>query len=128
MTGFSVPSDLLFASTHEWCDQQDDVVTVGITDYAQDQLSDVVFVELPEVGEDFETGQTMATVESVKAAADIYAPMAGRVTEVNGTLLDNPEEINSDPYGSWFLRLEVVPGTANPDLLDAAGYRNLTKG
>ena len=128
MTGFSVPSDLLFASTHEWCDQQDDVVTVGITDYAQDQLSDVVFVELPEVGEDFETGQTMATVESVKAAADIYAPMAGRVTEVNGTLLDNPEEINSDPYGSWFLRLAVVPGTANPDLLDAAGYRNLTEG
>ena len=127
MTGFSVPSDLLFASTHEWCDRQNDVVTVGITDYAQDQLSDVVFVELPEVGEDFETGQTMATVESVKAAADIYAPMAGRGTAVNGTLLDNPEEINSDPYGSWFLRLEVAPGPGNPDLLDAAGYRELTE-
>ncbi len=127
MTGFSLPSDLRYASTHEWCDQQGDVVAVGITDYAQDQLSDVVFVELPEVGEDFETGQTVATVESVKAAADVYAPMAGRVTEVNGTLLDNPEEINSDPYGSWFLKLEVAPGTDNPDLLDAAGYRALTQ-
>lgn len=127
MTGFSVPSHLLYASTHEWCDRQDDVVTVGITDYAQDQLSDVVFVELPEVGEVFEAGQTMGTVESVKAAADIYAPMTGRVAEVNASLLDNPEEINSDPYGSWFLRLEVATGPGNPDLLDAAGYRDLTE-
>lgn len=127
MTGLSVPSDLLYASTHEWCDRQGDVVTVGITDYAQDQLSDVVFVELPEVGEDFETGQTMATVESVKAAADVYAPVAGRVTAVNGALLDSPEEINTDPYGSWFLRLEVAPGTGNPELLNAAGYRDLTE-
>ena len=127
MTDFAVPLDLLYASTHEWCARQGDVVTVGITDYAQDQLSDVVFVELPEVGEDFETGQTMATVESVKAAADVYAPLAGRVTEVNGALLDSPEEINSTPYASWFLRLEVAADTGNPELLDAAGYRALTE-
>lgn len=127
MTGFSVPSNLLYASTHEWCDRQDDVVTVGITDYAQDQLSDVVFVELPEVGEAFEAGQTMATVESVKAAADIYAPMAGRVAEVNEALLDSPEDINTDPYGSWFLRLEVVAGMDNPALLNAASYREQTE-
>lgn len=127
MTGLSIPSDLLYASTHEWCDRQGDVVTVGITDFAQDQLSDVVFVELPEVGEDFETGQTIATVESVKAAADVYAPIAGRVTEVNGALLDSPEEINSDPYGSWFLRLQVASGTGNPELLDAVGYQELTE-
>ena len=128
MTGFPVPSNLLYASTHEWCDRQGHVVAVGITDYAQDQLSDVVFVELPEVGEDFDAGQTIATVESVKAAADVYAPMAGRVTEVNEALLDSPEDINADPYGAWMVKLEVAPGTGDSGLLDAAGYRKLTAG
>ena len=127
MTGFSIPPNLLYASTHEWCDRQGNVVAVGITDYAQDQLSDVVFVELPEVGEDFDVGQTVATVESVKAAADVYAPVAGRVTAVNEALLDSPEDVNTDPYGSWFLRLEVASGTGNPDLLDAAAYGELTR-
>lgn len=117
-----IPPDLHYADTHEWVREEDDgTVTVGITDHAQESLGDLVFVELPEPEETFEAQAPCAVVESVKAASDIYAPATGRVLAVNERLADEPELINSDPYGEgWLLRLEPANGLTG--LLDAEGY------
>ena len=118
------PSELRYARSHEWARlEEDGTVTVGITDHAQDALGDVVFVELPEVGQQVLAQQESGVVESVKAASDIYAPVSGTVVAVNEDLEDAPENVNQDPYGDgWFFRLEPDDATDLEDLLDAEGY------
>jgi len=120
----SVPAELRYTKDHEWVRVEGDVAVVGITEHAQDQLGDVVFVELPDVGTSMETGDTFGTVESVKAVSDLYAPLAGEVTEVNESLEDAPETVNSDPYaGGWMIKLKVTSGL--DDLLSAEAYEQL---
>jgi len=118
-----VPGDLKYTSEHEWVRPEDGVVTVGITDHAQDALSDIVFVELPEVGQEFARGEEVAVVESTKAAASVYAPVAGKVTEVNEALTEDPGAINRDCYGAgWIYRLAVRDAAELDGLMDAAAY------
>ena len=116
------PDDLRYASSHEWV-RKGDPATIGITQFAQDQLGDVVFVELPEVGATLTAGQTFGTVESVKTVSDLYAPVSGTVVEVNGALVDKPELINSSPYEDGWLIKVTLANTAELDgLLDRATY------
>ncbi len=118
------PARLRYTASHEWVSEVDaGMVAVGITDYAQDQLGDVVFVELPEVGTEVRAGDQIAVVESVKTASDIYAPVAGVVEAVNDDLVDAPEHINEEPYGGgWLFRLRVADPTERDALLDADAY------
>ena len=114
-----------FTASHEWVDGGS---RVGITDYAQQQLGDVIFLELPEVGRTLSAGERFGVIESVKAASDLYAPVGGRVAEVNDALVDTPEKVNSDPYGEgWLLRLEDVDQTGT-ELLDEDAYTKVTAG
>ena len=118
---FKTPADLQYTRSHEWIRIEGDTATVGITDYAQDALGDVVYVELPEVGASFEAGATFGAVESVKAASDLYLPVAGEVLEVNSALIDQPEVLNSEPYGDgWMLKIQVAPGVGA--LMSAGAY------
>ena len=119
------PDNLKYAETHEWVSEPDGgVVTVGITAFAQDQLGDVVFVELPEAGARVAAGDGVAVVESVKTASDIYAPLAGEITEVNDALETAPEAVNEDPFGrGWLFRIRADDPAAREALLDAAAYR-----
>ncbi len=117
-----LPTDLKYAETHEWAREDGDTVTVGITDFAQDQLGDVVFVELPELGIVVEAGVQVAVVESVKTASDIYSPYAGEIIEVNTELDDSPELINAEPYGEGWLFKIRIDGAQDADLLSAAEY------
>jgi len=119
-----LPGDLRYTNEHEWLRQEEDgSLTIGITDHAQSALGDLVYVELPEVGQDLEAGGEMAVVESVKAASDVYAPVSGSVLAVNDQLSDDPEKINADPYGDgWIVRLQPSgePGeTMDPDAYQA---------
>ena len=118
-----LPGDLMYTSEHEWLRREDDgSVTIGITDHAQAALGDLVYVELPEIGQVVETGGDMAVVESVKAASDVYAPVAGEVTAVNEALADDPEKINNDPYGDgWIVRL--APNGDDGELLSPEDYQ-----
>jgi glycine cleavage system H protein len=120
----SVPGELQYTRTHEWVRREGDSATVGITDHAQDELGDVVFVELPEEGATFGAGDAFGTIESVKAVSDLYAPVGGEVVEVNSTLEDAPEKVNEDPYGDgWIVKLRVSDeGTG---LLSASDYEQL---
>jgi len=120
----NVPENLRYTESHEWVDAEDsDAIRVGITDHAQDQLGDLVFVELPAVGDAFDQGDAIAVVESVKAASDIYAPIAGEVLAVNEDLDADPALVNSDPYGSgWLFTVRPAEAGAVEDLLDAATY------
>ncbi|CAM5227867.1 Glycine cleavage system H protein OS=Stutzerimonas stutzeri OX=316 GN=gcvH PE=3 SV=1 [Stutzerimonas stutzeri] len=119
-----IPSDLRYATSHEWARlEADGSVTVGISDHAQQALGDVVYVELPEVGGQLAAGQEAGVVESVKAASDIYAPVSGEVIAINEALADSPEQVNSDPYGSWFFRLRPSDKAELDKLLDAAAYQ-----
>lgn len=122
-----IPSDLKYVASHEWIrDEGDGVVTIGITDHAQDLLGDVVFIELPEVGSEFTTGDDLGVVESVKAASDVYAPLSGEVIAINAELEDAPELVNSDPYGDgWFVQIRLSDTSEVDDLLDADGYAEL---
>ena len=118
------PAELRFAESHEWAKQEGDLIVVGISDHAQEALGDVVFVELPEIGKVFAAGDAAGVVESVKAASDIYSPVAGEVVEVNEALGDRPEELNNAPYISWIFK--VKPSNADADLaklLDADAYK-----
>lgn len=118
------PNDLRYAATHEWAALDADVATVGISDFAQDALGDVVFVELPEPGQLVRAGEEAAVVESVKAAADVYAPLTGTVVAVNEALEEAPELVNEAPYGDgWFFRIRIDNEAELDDLLDAAAYR-----
>src|ERR1700712_2933703 len=119
-----IPAELRFAESHEWAKKEGDLIVVGISDHAQEALGDVVFVELPEIGKGFAAGDAAGVVESVKAASDIYSPVAGEVVEVNEALGNAPEELNNAPYSSWIFKLK--PGNAEADLaklLDAAAYK-----
>jgi glycine cleavage system H protein len=119
-----IPSDLRYAASHEWARlEADGSVTVGISDHAQEALGDVVYVELPELGRQLGAGQEAGVVESVKAASDIYAPVSGEVVAINEALADSPELVNSDPYGSWFFRLQPSDKAQLDKLLDATGYQ-----
>ena len=119
----SVPGELQYTRTHEWVRREGDSATVGITDHAQDELGDVVFVELPEEGATFGAGDAFGTIESVKAVSDLYAPVGGEVVEVNSALDDVPEKVNEDPYGDgWIVRLRV---SGEGDLLSAAEYEKV---
>ncbi|AHL36544.1 hypothetical protein CD58_28340 [Pseudomonas brassicacearum] len=119
-----IPAELRFAESHEWARlEADGTVTVGISDHAQEALGDVVFVELTEVGKSFAAGDQAGVVESVKAASDIYSPIAGEVIAVNEELSGSPESLNSDPYGAWIFKLKPSDKSELDKLLDAAGYK-----
>ena len=123
----NVPEDRLYTEDHEWAQIADRVVRIGITDYAQDALGDVVFVDLPKSGGTVAVGDTLAEVESTKSVAEVYAPVAGTITSVNDALADEPELVNSDPYGAgWFVEITVESTEDIDGLLDAATYRDLT--
>ena len=122
----AVPNDLYYTKTHEWLRVDDGYATVGITDFAQGQLSDITFVELPDVGRQVEAGDEIAVVESVKAASDIYAPVAGTIVEVNPDLEDEPELINNSPYeGGWLFRIEPKREEDVDNLMGAEEYIEL---
>jgi glycine cleavage system H protein len=119
----AVPNDLYYANTHEWLRIDENIATVGITDFAQNQLSDITFVELPDVGREVEAGDEVAVVESVKAASDIYAPVAGTIVEVNGDLEDSPDMINASPYNAgWLFKIEVRKEEDVDNLMSAEEY------
>lgn len=121
-----LPGELLYMEEHEWLRQEEDgTVTIGITDHAQSALGDLVYVELPEVGAELDAGDEMAVVESVKAASDVYAPVGGTVLEVNAELADDPEKINTDPYGDgWMVRMRPND-MANSNTMDPNAYQEL---
>lgn len=122
----NVPKDLRYTKTHEWVKLVEGVATVGITDFAQQQLSDLTYVELPTVDDEVEAGDEIAVVESVKAAADVYAPIGGVITEINSSLIDGPEVINSDPYGAgWLFKIRPENPLDIDMLLDAEQYEEL---
>jgi glycine cleavage system H protein len=117
------PRDRRYTKEHEWIEVKGDLATIGITDHAQHELGDVVFVELPKPGAKIETGKSFGTVESVKAVSDIYAPASGEVLEANGELQAKPETINSDPHGAaWLIKVRLTNAAAIRDLMDAAAY------
>jgi len=121
-------ADRYYTETHEWVAVEDGVATIGITDFAQAQLGDVVFLELPRVGKLLEAGDSFGVVESVKAASDLYSPVAGTVLEINEDLNTSPERVNTDPYGQgWLIRVQLN-GDLGQGLLDEAGYESLTQG
>jgi glycine cleavage system H protein len=122
----NIPAELKYATSHEWVrNEGDGIVTVGITEHAQELLGDMVFVELPEVGESVSTGDDVAVAESVKAASDIYAPISGEVVEVNEELEDSPELVNSDAFGDgWMFKIKLDDESELANLLDAEGYEN----
>jgi glycine cleavage system H protein len=119
----NVPEDLQYTRSHEWVRTEDDTATIGITDYAQEELGDIVYIELPEQGDTFDAGDSFGTVESVKAVSDLYTPVGGEVVEVNEALDDSPEKINEDPYGDgWIVKLRV---SDEGELLSASDYEQL---
>lgn len=119
------PKNLTYAKTHEWLKKDGDLVEIGLTDYAQDQLGDIVFVNLPEVGDEVTMGESFADVESVKAVSDIYSPVTGVVAEINEALLDAPETVNGAPYDAWFIKVKDV--SEEEELLGADAYEALCK-
>jgi glycine cleavage system H protein len=119
----NIPADLRYAASHEWIKVEGDTGTVGITDHAQSELSDVVFVDLPKVGAKIAAGAVVAVIESVKAASDIYSLATGEITEVNAELVKKPELVNSDPYGAWLFKLKLSNPTELDALKDAAAYQ-----
>jgi glycine cleavage system H protein len=120
----SYPSDFRYTKEHEWIKASSDTATVGITDYAQHELGDVVFVELPKVGAKLTAGQSLGTVESVKAVSEIYSPASGEVTEVNSTLTKTPEQLNTDPHGAaWLVKMKLSNPKELDTLMDAKAYQ-----
>ena len=124
-----IPEDLRYSSEHEWVRVDGNVATVGITDFAQDSLGDVVYVQLPEVGDEIEANASISEIESTKSVSDIYAPVGGRVTAVNERLGEQPELVNQAPYGDgWIFSVEMADPAQVDALLDPAGYRALVEG
>jgi glycine cleavage system H protein len=122
----NIPKELMYSKDHEWVKVEGNIAVIGITDYAQSQLGDVVFVELPPVGDELSAGSGMAVVESVKAVSDVYAPISGKVVESNEALADAPELINQEPYGQgWIAKIEIVDKTELERLLDSQAYEQL---
>ena len=121
----SYPTDLRYTKDHEWVRLSGDVAEVGITDYAQQQLGDVVYVDLPAAGTKVDAGAAFGTIESVKAVSELFAPVSGAVTELNGALKDQPEQVNTAPHETWMVRIKVDDASAVASLLDAARYEAL---
>ena len=125
----NLPEDVRYTDDHEWAQQTGDAVRIGISDYAQDQLGDIVFVELPEVGDSFGKGEEFGTVESVKAVSELYMPMGGEITAVNEALADEPELVNSDPYnGGWMIEIKPNDVADLETLKSKADYLDMLKG
>jgi len=119
---FDFPSDRRYAESHEWTERRDDIVRVGISDFAQDELGDIVFVELPDVGDTFERGDSFGVIESIKAVSDLYDPVAGTIVETNDALTDQPELVNDDPFGEGWL-VEIDPDEGLDHLLTTEEYK-----
>ncbi len=117
---FKNPEELKYAKTHEWLKEEDGIYVVGLTDFAQDALGDVVFVNLPAVDDEVKAGETLGDIESVKAVSDVYSPVTGKVVEVNEAVVDDPALVNSDPYAAWLIKVADV--TEFEELLDASAY------
>ena len=125
----NVPAELRYSTDHEWIRQDGNTITIGVTDFAQDSLGDVVFVEVPENGATLTIGDSFTEVESTKSVSDIYAPVSGTISAVNDALDDQPELLNSDPYGEgWICKIEMSDPSQLDALMDADGYRTLTEG
>ena len=116
----NIPAELKYSTDHEWVRMDGDVAVIGVSDFAQDALGDLVFINLPEVGDAVTAGDAFGDVESVKAVSDLLSPVTGTVCEINEELLDAPEKINEDPYGAWMIKVENIEATE--DLMDAAAY------
>lgn len=116
----NIPAELKYSASHEWIKEEDGIFVIGLTDFAQNALGDIVFINLPEEGDEVTAGESFADVESVKAVSDVFSPVTGTVCAVNEALLDDPAQVNEDPYGAWLVKVENVTGTE--ELLDAEGY------
>ncbi len=124
----NLPDDLKYTKEHEWVKINGNVITVGISDFAQDQLGEIVFVELPEEGEEFSKGDAFGVVESVKSVSDVYAPVSGRVVEINDPVVDSPEIVNDDCYGDgWLVKLEVTDAAELKELMSSKDYSKFLK-
>jgi glycine cleavage system H protein len=121
------PADRKYTKDHEWIRISGDTAEIGITDFAQQQLGDVVFVDLPEPGKSITAGDSFGSIESVKAVSELYAPMSGEVVEINGSLKDRPEVINKDPHATWMIKVRLTNTADTGALLDSAQYQDLTK-
>jgi len=118
------PGDLKYTKSHEWAKINGDTISIGLTDYAQESLGDIVHIELPEEGQELSTDDVFGEVESVKAVSDLYAPISGKVSEVNAALIDSPEAVNDDPYGeAWLIKLKVGDSSEVDKLMDAEKYK-----
>ena len=120
------PADLKYTKDHEWVRLEADTGTIGITNFAQQQLGDVVYVDLPEVGAKLTAGQTFGTIESVKAVSELYAPVSGEVVEVNTSLKDKPEDVNAKPHEAWMIKVRLANAAETSGLMDAAAYQSHT--
>ncbi len=122
----NIPTDLKYSKDHEWVRPEDDLVVLGLTDFAQSELGDIIFVEFPDVGGAFKQGEVFGTVEAVKTVADLFMPVAGEVVEVNSSLKDTPEQVNGDPYGlGWLVKVRPTDSTQLDGLMDAPAYKAL---
>ncbi|MEW8958789.1 glycine cleavage system protein GcvH [Neomoorella humiferrea] len=122
------PANLYYSKDHEWVEVEGNRARIGITDYAQESLGDIVFVELPQVGDELAAGDSFGVVESVKSASDVYAPVGGKVVAVNEALLDSPQDINADPYGKgWMIEVEMSDPAEIENLMDSGAYQQLVK-
>lgn len=122
----NIPTDLQYTKDHEWIRREDDLAVLGITDFAQGELGDIIFVEFPDVGATFKQGEVFGTVEAVKTVADLFMPVAGEVVEVNSGLEGNPEQVNSDPYGlGWMVKVRIADSSQLDDLMGASEYKEL---
>jgi glycine cleavage system H protein len=125
----NIPEQLRYSTDHEWISRDGEIVRVGITDYAQDALGDVVFVQVPAVGANVNAGESFGEVESTKSVSDVYAPVSGVVVQINDGLVDSPQALNEDPYGDgWICTIQMSDPTQYENLLDAAAYRQLIEG
>ena len=120
-----IPADLRYTASHEWVKDENGLVVIGLTDFAQNSLGDIVFIELPQAGDAVTMGESFADVESVKAVSGVFSPVSGTVAEVNGALVDNPALLNEDPYGAWLIKVSDVTETG--ELLDGAAYESVCK-
>jgi glycine cleavage system H protein len=128
MAEIKTPSDLKYTKNDEWLKIEGDTATIGISDYAQDALNDIVYVEFPDVGATFKQGATFGVVESVKAASDVFMPIGGTITDVNNALEDSPENLNTDPYGKgWLIKIKVADAAEASNLMDSAAYIEFCK-
>ena len=119
----SIPENLKYSTDHEWAKLDGDIVTIGITDYAQGELGDIVFVEMPEVDDEFDAGETFGTIEAVKAVSDLIMPIGGTVVEINDGLEDDPETVNREPYeGGWMIKIKINDAGELDSLMDSSGY------